>query len=94
MATVNQRIGGMDGVMSVNIDYDDVSMRVLAFHIVNNGARTYTISATSTVNGRNYLFDIPAGSVIDQNVPPGASNRLQLSVTPSGKLDGIEWSIH
>lgn len=94
MATVNKLIGGMDGLLTITIDYDDVSLRVLTFHIVNNAARSYTISATSTVNGRNYLFNIPANSTINQNVPPGASNRLQLSVTPSGKLDGVEWSIY
>lgn len=93
MATVNQRIGGMDGLLTITIDYDDVSLRVLTFHIVNNASRAYTISATSTVNGKNYLFNIVANSTINQNVTPGASNRLQLSVTPSGKLDGVEWSI-
>lgn len=93
MATINKLIGGMDG-MTVSIDYDDVSMRVLAFHVVNSANRSFTISATSTVNGRNYLFTIAPNSTIDQDVPPGASNRLQLSVTPSGKLDGIDWSIH
>jgi hypothetical protein len=94
MATVNKMIGGMDGLMTISLDYDDVALRVLAFHIVNDASRSYTISATSTVNGKNYTFVIPANSVIDQTVPPGASNRLQLSVTPSGKLDGVEWSVY
>jgi hypothetical protein len=94
MATVNKIIGGMDGLMTVSLDYDDASLRVLAFHIINNATRSYTISATSTVNGKNYLFNILANSTIDQNVPPGASNRLQLSMTASGKLDGVEWSIY
>ena len=93
-STINQRIGGMDGLLTISMDYDDVALRVLAFHIVNNASRSYTISATSTVNGKNYLFNIPATSTIDQNVPPGASNRLQLSMTQSGKLDGVEWSIY
>lgn len=93
MATVNQRIGGMDGLMTVSIDYDDTNLRVLAFHIVNNAARSYIISATSTVNGKNYLFNIPANSTRDQNVQSGPANRLQLSVTTGGKLDGVEWSI-
>lgn len=92
MATVNKRIGGMGG-LTVSIDYDDANLRVLAFHIINTDSRSYTISATSNANGKNYLFTIQPNSMIDQNVPPGAANRLQLFVNANGKLDGLDWSI-
>jgi hypothetical protein len=94
MATVNKPLASINnGLFTLSFDYDNVSLLLLTFHVINNDTRSYTISATATGTGKNYTITIPAQTTINQNVTPGASNRLQLSVTTSGKLDGVQWSI-
>lgn len=80
------------GALVVNLDYDDTTLRILSIHVENNSAQDYIVSATATATGRNYTLTIPPG-IIDQPVPQNTVDRLQLSVTPSGKLDGVQWSI-
>ena len=93
MAVVRKQLAYMDdGALIVAFDYDDVDLRIISIHVENNSARTYVVSATAVGTGRNYTLEIAPGT-IDQSIPAGAANRLGLSVTPSGKLDGVEWSI-
>lgn len=93
MATVTHNLLVSDGgLFTVDFDYDDVTMRIISIAVVNNTDRTITVTATSTSNGRNYTLPFVPGSNEVFNIPAGAANRLDLSVTPSGKLDGVEWS--
>lgn len=94
MATANKALASMNGgLFTLSFDYDDVSLNLLTFHVVNNDSVVHIISATSTSSGKNYTFSIQPGTSLDQNVTVGAQNRLQLSVTTGGKLDGVEWQI-
>lgn len=92
MALVNHILFISNGLV-ITYDYDDVSLQIDAINIDNKSGRAWQVSATSTSTGKNYTFDITEGLVNSFNVPPGAANRLSLSITPSGKLDGMEWSI-
>lgn len=82
-----------DGAFILQFDYDDADLRIRTIRGINTGARGYDVTARSTSTGRQYTATVPAGQTAEQNVPTGAARRLQLSVTPSGKLDGVEWSI-
>jgi hypothetical protein len=50
--------------------------------------------AASTSNpDDSFTFNFAAGQDVVRNVPPGQVGKLNLVVTPSGKLDGVEWHI-
>lgn len=94
MAIVNKPLATMDGgLLTVSFDYDDAAFTLEAIHVVNDNTRSYTIKAWSTATSRTYTINVAPNTRIDQSIPPGAANRLHLSVTPSGKLDGVGWSI-
>lgn len=94
MALVTKDLAYVDGgAFVLQFDYDDVDLRIRTIRGINTGARPYTVTARSTSTGRQYTAEITAGATVEQGVPTGAARRLQLSVTPSGKLDGVEWSI-
>lgn len=84
-----------DGGFKIDVGYDDATLRILRIIVNNAGRRDYTLTATLTSDrSRSYTIDSSKlVGLIDQSIPQGAAQRLQLSVTPSGKLDGVEWSI-
>lgn len=74
--------------------YDDAQLRIDSFEIQNPTNGVLDISVTSHANGKNYAGTIQpntASAVI--NMTPGAQNRLDITITPSGKIDGIEYEI-
>lgn len=81
--------------LSIRLDYDDALNPPLltTIHVVNNDIIPRVVNATSTFNGKHYSFIVPVGAVIDQNIPANLQNRLELEITPSGKLNGVEWDI-
>lgn len=81
------------GNVIVNYDYDDITFDLLSVQVINLTLNTYAITATSTeASNKKYSIDgIPGVTV--QVIPPGQENRMHLTITPSGKLDGVEWSI-
>lgn len=82
------------GSLIVNYDYDDVDLDLLSIEVINLTNHSYTITATSTsASNKKYTIDGVPGTTV-QVVPPGQENRMHLTVTPSGKLDGVEWSIY
>lgn len=93
MATqTHNLITAESGAFTVDFDYDDVLLRILSVTAINNTDRTITVTARSTSTNRTYTLPITAGTNQTLTIPAGAANRLDLSVTPSGKLDGVEWS--
>lgn len=80
---------------TISFTWDDVSLRILAFIFTNPTSKVLTFSATSTSNGKNYSGAIPANtaeSIITIN-NQNAQNRLNVTVTPNGRLDGVEYNI-
>ena len=93
MATQTKQLLYADGGdLVITYDYDDVLLRILSITAVNISTRTYSAVVRSTSTNKTYNIAIPIGTTT-QTIPPGASNRLDLTVTPSGKMDGVEWSI-
>ena len=81
---------------SIAFDYDDALLRILSFTITNPTSKGIMFQARSIATGRIYSGNIEA-STGEQVIPinnANAQNRLQASLTPSGKLDGIEYSIN
>lgn len=82
-------------IASISFAWDDVSMSVISFTALNPTSKTISFSATSTSNGKNYHGTVlPNTAETTISMTPGAQNRLDLVVTPSGKLDGVEYSIN
>jgi len=98
MATVTKVISQFtdptDGSQCVfEYDYDDALLRVQTFRCINNcPQQAYGWVARSSNQNVNYEATFQANSTFEVAVSQGAANRLQLTVTPSGKLDGLEVS--
>lgn len=74
-------------------DYDDVLLRVTQFRCINNtGNDAFGSVARSSNLNVKYEATFAPQSRFDVAVSNGAAQRLQLTVHPSGKLDGIEVS--
>jgi hypothetical protein len=85
-----------DGAMwSVSYDYDNVTLELLSIRCDNSQASiARDVMAASTSNpDDSFTFNFAAGQDVVRNVPPGQVGKLNLVVTPSGKLDGVEWHI-
>lgn len=95
MALITKNLAYFDnGGFIIDYEYDDVALQVTRVIVSNSGKRDYDITVISTNNRRSYnINSSKLVGIIDQSIPNGAQNRLGLSVTPSGKLDGLEWSI-
>lgn len=75
----------------VGYTYDDTDMMIRTVFCHNPTTRPVNISVTGKSNSRNYTRSVPANTdVVSINISTNAANRLQLSITPSGKLDGVE----
>lgn len=95
MATVSRTIGSVydpdGGMATLAYDYDDATLLLLAVRIVNGANATARLVARrADGTGQTYTLDGPAGQTTEQAIGTNQAQRLQLSVTPSGKLDGVE----
>lgn len=98
MATVTRQIGAWsdntNDTFTVTMDYDDVDLRIRAFHGDNRSpTNSATVSATDLSAARTYSKVCPPNVVTDQIVPTGQAQKLQLFINAAGKLDGVEWSV-
>lgn len=79
----------------IQMNWDDVNFTILSFVIHNPTSKSISVSATSTSNGKNYSGTVqPNTPTTTLSINSGAQNRLDISVTPSGKLDGVEYRIN
>lgn len=79
----------------IQMSYDDVSMRIISFTAHNPTSKTISFSATSNGNGKNYGGTVqPDTAELTIAMTAGTQNRLDITVTPSGKLDGVEYRIN
>lgn len=81
------------GLLTVSYIYEDTTLQIVRINAVNNNTRSYQLSATRLSNGKNYTFTLQPNTTINQTIPTGAANRLQLFVGTNGKLDGVEWAV-
>lgn len=98
---INNYLTASDGQghqASLSYSYDNTfaPLRLTRFDFANNTGRPVLYSFTGTTSPfRNYSGTIPAattvfGIALNNN---NAANRIGLSLTPSGKLDGLEVNV-
>lgn len=88
LATVSDAAGNQ---ATLAIDYDSVSLLVSAVHLTNPTTQPLFAQATGTANSKVYSTTVAAGGSQTLTIGNGKANQLQLTVTPSGKLDGVEY---
>lgn len=76
----------------LQIDYDDVDLRVRVVRVINPAPRGLVVTAGRTDGTRTYTATAPANQTTTQNISTGAAQRLQLVVDARGRLDGVEYS--
>jgi len=84
-----------ENVATLSIEYDDALLRILSLTVTNPTSKTVNWSATSTNNGRNYRGTIPPqtpSTVLTINNAQ-AQNRLAITITPNGRVDGVEYNV-
>lgn len=82
------------GSAELQIDYDDVDLRVRTVRIIN-GHPSLTARVTARRNdgtGPTRTLDGPPAQTTEQAIPTSPSQRLQLMVDARGRLDGVEYS--
>lgn len=79
-------------VARLEIDYDDVDLRVRVVRVVNPAPRGLVVTAARTDGSLSYQATAPANQTTEQNISTGAAQRLQLVVDERGRLDGVEYT--
>jgi hypothetical protein len=82
-------------IWSVSYDYDNVTLELLSVRCDNSQSSVPrdVMAASTSDPADSFTFNVAAGQNVVRNVPPGQVGKLNLVVTPSGKLDGVEWHI-
>lgn len=76
----------------LEIDYDNVDLRVRTVRVVNTAPRGLVVTASRTNGTRTYSATAPAGQTSAINISTTTANRLQLVLDARGRLDGVEYS--
>ena len=97
MATITKTLGLLvedAGRAELQVDYDNVLLRLLAVRIINSHPTlTARVVATSVANpARTATLDGPPAQTTTQAFPGGAAQRLDVTITASGRLDGVFYS--
>lgn len=82
-----------DGTATVEIDYDDVQLRLEAVRVINGGTRPLHVDAIRTSDRRLYQADFPAGTTTELAIPKNGADRFGISVDARGRIDGAEWAL-
>ena len=97
MATVTKTMATLvdnNQTAIVEVDYDDVALRLTALRVVNNTARDVLAMATKQANGRVYSTTFPANQttfIPIPNTPP--ADRVGITIDAQGRIVGVEWSV-
>lgn len=87
------------GQVVLSYDWDDALLRLLRVVMTStipvdasqpNTGRIDARRANGT--GQAYFLECSPGQTVEQNIPGNTATRLGVTVTPSGKLDGVAWS--
>lgn len=79
---------------TLNYSYDDVTLLISQIAIVNNTVQSVFASAKRIDGSKTYSTTVAAGQSQTIPIASNQASRLQLTVTPSGKLDGVEWAFY
>lgn len=96
MATVTRQIGGdgdpARGYVFWEIDFDDAKLLLTAVRCRNESSEATYGSVTQISNGRTYGMRFPPNSTTNIAIPTGQAQKIDISIMPSGKLDGVHYS--
>jgi len=93
MATVTKTIARCGENVSFQYDYDDATFFMTAFRCINNGDHAVFAMARQVSNGREYSSTFPIGTT-EITIGTNAAQRLELTLDPFGRLDGVEYRIN
>ena len=100
MATQTRALGSVSDSQvpphyaALEIEYDDATLLLTAVRVINETNRTARVTAGKADGTRTQTRDVAAGQTVTQAIPTNQANRLELTVTPSGKLDGVQYSFY
>jgi hypothetical protein len=90
MATLTRILAG-DRDVIFEIDFDDANLWLTSLRCINNSPNPVWGQATQLSNGRAYERTFPANSTTEQAIPTAPNGRMSITITPAGKLDGVEY---
>lgn len=95
MAIITKSVGGdgdpVRGYMHFEIDYDDVLLRLTALRCVNESTEATFGRVINLETGREYSQIFPASQTTEISIPGNAAQRLNITITPNGKIDGCDY---
>jgi hypothetical protein len=98
MALIERQLGQFSDAQeppqyaTIFYSYDDQSLLLTAVRVDNQTNQPCFVEAKRIDGTRTYSETWQAGEHRSIAIGTQQANRLQLTVTPSGKLDGVEWS--
>lgn len=81
-----------NGLVRVEVDYDDANLRVSRVRVVNDSDAAAHVTAVRLSDGLSYSQRFSARSTTFRNIPTGQADRLQFTLN-DGRLDGISFEI-
>jgi YD repeat-containing protein len=75
---------------TLDYDYDDASLQVTGVRIANGTNLSTFVRVIGTANNRTYQKTTAPHTTETVTIGSNQAARLQLTVTPSGKLDGVQ----
>ena len=77
----------------VDLDYDNVALTLVAVHVTNPTARAIFVSGVVAKNGRSFSQTFAAGQTTTLNLPQNPANKLDITITPNGRINGVEYNV-
>lgn len=96
MAIVTYNAGEYEGgLIKVQFDYDNVTLKPTAFRVINDADQTCAATVTSQSSGDSYRVIVQPHTTFTQPISTGQANRFNLSVQDTGsrvRLVGVTWN--
>ena len=93
MAIQTKTLGGFGPDVRFELDYDDAKLILVALRCINNSASAAWGQAVATANGRTYGMRFPPQQTTEVAIPNHPQQKLDITVTANGRLDGVEYSL-
>lgn len=80
------------GSAILEIDYDDATMLLRVVRVINeHPTQAARVAVQRTDGSRRVTRDAPPNQTTSQTIPTTQANRLQLTVLPNGRIDGVSY---
>ena len=82
-----------DTIATLQVDYDDVALRLTAVRILNPTSKpTFVTARRASGGGPTYTMNGAPGQTTEQAIPGSAAARLGVSIDAQGRLDGVDYT--